>query len=163
MSTLLSDTISFLRSDSETEVTQAATRLGLLLERGRFRRRGTGTLGDVDAILGDLVDTVLSPADEVDVLIGLRAHLGERGPRANPTVIWAIGKALDEESLGLVADVAAQAMDDPEQGDVVRQALVTISATAPGAYKDLFLRASREAAGDLADFAAQQVSIHGWS
>lgn len=159
----LSDTITQLQTGAEAEVTTAATRLGLLLERARFRRRGTGTLGDVDAMLGDLADTDLSDADLQEVLAGLRRHLDERGLRANPTVIWAIGKAHDRGFSALVADLAARALDQPELSDLAYQALVALAAVSPGSHKDLFVRAAHDAVGEPAQFAAQQVSIHGWS
>lgn len=163
MSSDLSETITLLRAGTEADVTTAATRLGLLLERTRFRRRGTGTLGDIDAVLGDLAGTDLSESDVNEVLAGLRRHLNERGLHSNPTVVWAIGKAHDRGSSTLVAELAERAIDQPELSDLVYQALVTLAAVAAGSHKDLFIRAAREAIGESAEFAAQQVSIHGWS
>lgn len=163
MNPALSDTITLLRTGTEPEMATAATRLGLLLERTRFRRRGTGTLGDVDAILGDLADTDMSDADVDEVLADLRRHLSERGLNANPTVVWAIGKAYDRGASTLVAELADRAIDQPELSDLVYQALVTLAAVAPGLHRDLFIRVARQAVGEPAEFAAQQVSIHGWS
>lgn len=163
MSSDLSETITLLLAGTEAEVTTAATRLGLLLERARFERRGTGTLGDVDALLGELAETELSESDVAEVLAGLRRHLNERGLNSNPTVVWAIGNANDGGSSTLVAELADRAIDQPEQSDLLYQALVMLAAAAAGSHRDLFVRAAREAIGEPGEFAAQQVSIHGWS
>lgn len=163
MSAPLSDAITLLQSDAESETTTAATRLGLLLERVRFRQRGTGTLGDVDAMLGDLADVEMSDAEVRAALGGLKRHLSERWLRSNPTVIWAIGKAGDRDAEDLVAELAQQAIDRPQAADLLYQALVMLAAVAPGSYRSLFVRAAREATGESAEFAAHQASIHGWS
>ena len=163
MSDRISDTIALLQSGSEAEATTAATRLGLLLERTRFRRRGTGTLGDVDVLLGDLADIEMSDADVGDVLDGLRRHLAERGLHSNPTVIWAIGKAHDRDDADLVAGLAHQAIDQLQTSDLLYQAIVVLAAVAPGSHRSLFIRAAQDATGQSAEFAAHQASIHGWS
>lgn len=163
MSAPLSDAITLLQSGTESETTTAATHLGLLLERARFRRRGTGTLGDVEAMLGDLADIEMSDADVRDALGGLRRHLSERGLHSNPTVIWAIGKAHDRDAADLVAELAQRAIDRLQASDLVYQALVMLAAVAPGSHRSLFMRAAREATGESAEFAAHQASIHGWS
>ncbi|MGH9223339.1 MAG: hypothetical protein ACRD2W_06045 [Acidimicrobiales bacterium] len=114
-------------------------------------------------MLGELADTDLSESDVVEVLAGLRRHLNERGLRSNPTVVWAIGKAHDRGSSTLVAELAAGAIDQPELSDLLYQSLVMLAAIAAASHRDLFIRAAREALGEPAEFAAQQVSIHGWS
>ena len=162
MSDPVSDTIALLESGNESETTTAATRLGLLLERARFRRRGSGTLGDVDALLGDLAELEVSDADVRDALDGLRRHLKERGLHSNPTVIWAIGKAHDRDAADLVAELAQQAIDQLQTSDLLYQALVMLATVAPGSHRSLFVRAAQDTIGESAEFAAHQASISGW-
>lgn len=163
MNATLSETISLLAAEDEGQVEKAAIRLGLLLERSRFRRRGEGTLGDVDDLLGDLAGVDLARSDEETTMLALRAHVAERDVRANPTVVWAIGKAMDGAAIDELADLVTRALENDHTVDLVYQALVTIAAVAPGSHEELFLRASMETDNAAADFARQQVALHGWS
>lgn len=158
----LSEIVGLLRADAVADVVMASTRLGLLLERSRFQRRGTGSLGDLDPMLGQLADIDLSEADVLEVLSGLREHLNEHGLDSNPTVVWAIGKAHDLGSSTLVAQIAESAIDQPERSDLLYQALVALAAVGADAHRDLFVRVARDARGDSAEFAAQQVLMRGW-
>lgn len=163
MNSTLRAMIGQLRSDDEALVTTAARSAGLLLERHRFRRRGYGTLGDTEEPLGDLAEVELSTSDVAHVVEGLVAHVTDRGPRTNPTVVWALGKARDRHAIDIVADVARRTTDQIESAEFLYQSLTAIAAVAPDSHKDLFLRAAKEAAGDASEFARQQVAIRGWS
>ncbi len=159
----MSAAVAALQSDNGDRVTDAARGLGLLLERRRFRQRGSGTLGEVDDLLGDLAPTDPDDDSAAIILDALRAHLADRGRHANPTVAWALGKALDTAAVGQLLETAEAVAEDPSAIPLLQQSLAALAAISPGEYPDLFLKVARASSGEAEEFARQQVEFRRWS
>ncbi|MEQ4210151.1 hypothetical protein [Actinopolymorpha sp. B9G3] len=162
---MLGNTIGHLRSENDDRVTQAALRLGLLLERHRFcRAGGHGTLGDVERLFGGHAHLELSDSDAEHVLQGLLAHVEDRDSRANPAVIWAIGKAHNNlEAIERVAELAERILADLDHADLLYQALAVVSVCATDRHKPLLIRAARECTGESAELARNVLAMRHWS
>lgn len=151
-----------LTSDDTANVNSSARTLGLLLERARFSRRGEGNLGDTNGLLGDLPDVELTDRQFEEVLTALVAHLEERGKGANPTVVWAIGKAHHPASTEPLAALADQIMDDPSRSALLYQLISVLAVVEPARNEAVLSRAARHAPGEAGDLARNLIRTHGW-
>lgn len=158
----LSTVLRGLKSDKTESVTNAARALGLLLERTHFSRQGEGTLGELDPLLGDLSDAELTDELENEIVYALIAHVETRSHDANPTVIWAIGKANNPGCLGPLARLTGEILFDPDRSELLYQLVSVLSTVAPAEYRDLLLRIASEGYGAAAELVRQLMDTHAW-